>query len=154
MLTLPPELFTLLLPFAPLFSRPVFRHVQLLVVGALLTPGRRTIAALLRTLGRQCDPHFQTFHRVLNRDHWSARLVARTLCQLLVQRFVPTGPVVLGLDEHLERRKGQKIAAKGFTGMRRVPARNISPRPVACAGSVSCCSRRSLGPGGSGPCRS
>jgi hypothetical protein len=50
-LTLPPDLFTLLLPFAPLFSRVVFQHIQLLVAGALLTPGRRTIAALLRTLG-------------------------------------------------------------------------------------------------------
>jgi hypothetical protein len=113
-LALPPELFTLLLPFAPLFSRTVFAHVQLLVAGALLTPGRRTVAALLRTLGRQFDPHFQNFHRVLNRDRWSPRAAARVLLHLLVQRFVPEGPVVLGLDEHLERRKGKKIAAKGI----------------------------------------
>lgn len=114
MLTLPPELFTLLLPFAPLFSRTVFQHVQLLVVGALLTPGRRTITALLRTLGRQFDPHFQNFHRVLNRDCWSPRAAARVLLRLLVQRFVPEGPVVLGIDEHLERRKGPQIHAKGI----------------------------------------
>ena len=73
MLTLPPDLFTLMLVFAPLFSRPVFQHVQLLVVGALLAPGRRTIAAVLRALGREGDPHFQNFHRVLNRDRWSHR---------------------------------------------------------------------------------
>lgn len=114
MLTLPLELFTLLLPFAPLFSPAVFQHVQLLVVGALLTPGRRTIAALLRTLGRQDDPHFQNFHRVLNRDRWSARQVAQTLFLTLVRVFVPQGPVVIGLDDHLERRKGQQIAAKGI----------------------------------------
>jgi DDE superfamily endonuclease len=113
-LTLPPDLFTLMLAFAPLFSRPVFQHVQLLVVGALLAPGRRTIAAILRALGRQCDPHFQNFHRVLNRDRWSARRVARVLCCLLVERFVPRGPVLVGIDDHLERRKGEKIAAKGI----------------------------------------
>src|SRR5437588_489098 len=110
---LPPDLFTLLLPFAPLFSRVVFPHVQLRVVGALLTPGRRTLAALLRTRGRQFDPHFQTFHRVLNRDPWSARQVARVLGRRRVQRFVPAGPIVLGIDEHLERRKGKKSAATG-----------------------------------------
>lgn len=114
MLTLPLELFTLLLPFAPLFSRTVFPHVQLLVVGALLTPGRRTIAALLRALGRQHDPHFQNFHRVLNRDRWSPRAAARLLFLALVRRFVPSGPVLVGIDEHLERRKGKKIAARGI----------------------------------------
>jgi hypothetical protein len=113
-LTLPLDLFTLLLPFAPLFSRTVFPHVQLLIVGALLTPGQRTIAALLRTLGRQFDPHFQNFHRVLNRDRWSPREAARLLFQLLVRRFAPTGPILVGIDEHLERRKGKQIAAKGI----------------------------------------
>ena len=113
MVTLPLALFTLLLPFAALFSRTVFQRVQLLVVGALLTPGRRTVAALLRTLGRQHDPHFQNVHRVLNRARWSARQAARVLFHLLVHRFVPEGPVVLGIDEHLERRKGKKIAALG-----------------------------------------
>jgi hypothetical protein len=113
-LTLPSDLFTLMLAFAPLFSRPVFQHVQVLVVGALLVPGRRTIAAILRVLGRQWDPHFQNLHRVFNRDHWSARQVARVLLQLLVQRFVPEGAILLGIDEHWERRKGPRIAAKGI----------------------------------------
>jgi hypothetical protein len=113
-ITLPSDLFTLMLAFAPLFSRPVFQHVQAVVVGALLAPGRRTIAAVLRVLGRQADPHFQNLHRVFNRDQWSARQAARVLLQLLVQRFLPAGPVLVGIDEHLERRKGAKIAAKGI----------------------------------------
>lgn len=114
MITPPLDLFTLLLPFSPLFSRPVFQHVRLLVLGAILTPGRRTVAALLRTLGRAQDRHFQNYHRVLNRDCWSARQAAQILFGLLLRRFVPEGPVVLGLDDHLERRKGPKIAARGI----------------------------------------
>lgn len=114
MVTLPLDLFTLLMPFAPLFSRPVFQHVRLMVLGALLTPGRRTVAAILRTLGRAQEHHFQNYHRVLNRDCWSARHAARILFGLLVRRFVPKGPVVLGLDDHLERRKGAMIAALGI----------------------------------------
>src|SRR5207247_7215438 len=69
---------------------------------------------LLRVLGRQEDPHFQNFHRVLNRARWSARLAARLLLQELIRRFAPQGTVVVGVDDHLERRKGQKIAARGI----------------------------------------
>src|SRR5438874_5882493 len=113
MAALPPEFLTLLMIFAPLFSAPVFQHVLVLTAGALLTPGRRTVAAALRILGRQHTPHFQNFHRVLNRARWSSRQAARILLLALVQTFAPDGPVLLGIDETLERRQGEQIAARG-----------------------------------------
>jgi len=67
MFTLPPDLFTLLMHFAPLFSARVAGHMVVLVTGTLLTPGRRTVASALRILGREQEPHFQNFHRLLNR---------------------------------------------------------------------------------------
>src|SRR5262249_6003382 len=86
--------------------------VKLLIVGAILTPGARTIAAILTTLGLAHDPRFQNFHRVLSRDVWSPRRAAGILLRLIIRGFVPEGEVVIAADETLERRRGAKIRAK------------------------------------------
>ncbi len=112
--TLPPVIVPLLVPFAPLFSKRVWQHVQILLVGAILTPGARTVTAALRVMGLGQTKPFQRYHRVLNRAVWSGRAVSRVLLELLVQAFVPNGPLILGVDETLERRWGAKIAAKGI----------------------------------------
>ena len=112
--TLPDDIITILAAFAPLFSAPVFAHVQVLVTGTLLTPGRRTVAAALRAMGLAGDRHFGNYHRVLSRDRWSSRRAARTLLRLLVAALAPLGTLVVGLDETLERRRGARIAAKGI----------------------------------------
>lgn len=114
MRTLPPIMLHALAPFAPRFSRRVWRHALALVVGALLAPGRRTVAASLRALGLARELRFERYHRVLNRATWSGMAVSRVLLGLLVTAFVPTGPLVVGIDESLERRRGAKIAAKGI----------------------------------------
>ncbi len=114
MWTLPSDIIALLMPFAPLFSPSVFGSAQLLFAGALLTPGQRTVASSLRAIGLSQERHFQNYHRVLNRDQWSPRAAARILLNLLLQVFLPRGPVVLGLDDTIERRRGAKIAAKGI----------------------------------------
>jgi hypothetical protein len=106
-------MITLLMAFAPLFSQPVFLRVPVLLVGAILAPGKRTVTAALRAMGLAQEPHFQNYHRVLNRARWSSRLAAGILLHLLVHTFVPTGPILVGIDETLERRRGEKIAAKG-----------------------------------------
>ena len=67
MLTLPSELTSLIVAFAPLFSKPVWQHVQVLLVGAILAPGKRTVTSALRVMGLSHERHFQTYHRVLNR---------------------------------------------------------------------------------------
>ena len=102
-------------PFAPAFSRRVWEHAKLLVVGALLAPGQRTVASALRVVGLSQDGHFQNYHRVLNRDRWASLGLSKTLVHLLVAALVPAdAPVVVGIDEHIERRRGAKIAAKGI----------------------------------------
>ena len=101
-------------PFAALFTRPTWRHVLVLIAGALLTPGRRTVTAALSIMGRREDGSFAKFHRVLNRNRWSSRAVAQRLFTLLVATFVPQGPVVIGIDETIERRWGPKIKARGI----------------------------------------
>jgi len=101
-------------PFAALFTRPTWRHVLVLVAGALLTPGRRTVTAALSIMGQRETGSFANFHRVLNRNRWSSRAVAQRLFTLLIATFVPQGPVVIGIDETIDRRWGPKIKARGI----------------------------------------
>ena len=112
--TLPTSMIQVLAPFAPLFSERVFQHVQLLLVGAILAPGKRTVASALRAVSLEDERRFCRYHRVLNRAVWSSREASRVLLGLLVEAFVPEGPLVLGIDETLERRRGKKISAKGI----------------------------------------
>ena len=114
MLNLPVEFATVMLAFADLFSKRTFKCVQLLVVGAILAPGKRTITAILRVMGLSQEKHFQNYHRVLNRAVWSNRAVSQVLLQMLVGVFAPQGPLVMGLDDTIERRRGEKIKAKGI----------------------------------------
>jgi hypothetical protein len=101
-------------PFAPAFSRPVWHHVQVLLVGAILAPGARMITSVLRVLGLAPLVSFSTYHRVLNRAVWSSLALSRLLLGLLVAAFAPDGPLVIGIDETIERRRGAKIKAKGI----------------------------------------
>jgi hypothetical protein len=114
MRTLPPKMVQALVPFAPLFSKRVWQHAQLLVVGAILAPGKRTVASALRAMGLGWEKRFHRYHRLLSRAGWSSLKVSRVLLGLLVEAFVPEGaPLVVGVDETLQRRYGKKIAARG-----------------------------------------
>jgi DDE superfamily endonuclease len=115
MRTLPVEMIRVLAPFAPLFSKRVFEHVQVLLMGTVLAPGKRTVSSALKAMGLDQQKQFHRYHRVLSRAKWSSMEVSRVLLELLVEAFVPEGgPLVVGVDETLERRQGKKIAAKGI----------------------------------------
>ena len=115
MLNLPIAIIQVLRPFEWAFSERSWEWARVLVIGAILAPGKRTVTAVLRVMGLHGERQFQNFHRVLNRATWSSRTVSRILLRLLVAAFVPAdAPVVVGLDEHIERRRGAKIAAKGI----------------------------------------
>jgi DDE superfamily endonuclease len=111
---LPDAIILVLAPFAPLFSQRVWLHAQLLLLGAMLAPGARTVTAALRAMGLSSERHFTNYHRVLNRATWSAHQASRILLGLLVTSLVPAGAaIVLGADDTVERRGGRQIAAKG-----------------------------------------
>ena len=100
--------------FAPLFSKRVWQNAQVLLVGAILAPARRTVGSALRAMGLDRYERFHRYHRVLSRARWSSLQASRVLLGLLVEAFVPEGdPLVVGIDETLERRYGRKIAARG-----------------------------------------
>jgi DDE superfamily endonuclease len=112
---LPAAIITVLRHFELIFSERVWEWAKVLLVGAILAPGTRTVTAILRVMGLSNETQFQNYHRVLNRDTWSSRALSRILLRLLVRAFVPAdAPVVIGLDEHIERRRGEQIAARGI----------------------------------------
>jgi DDE superfamily endonuclease len=100
--------------FVPLFSVSVWPFAQTLLLGAIVAPGKRTVSAILRTLGVAQAPGFQNYHRVLNRAAWSSLEAARLLLVLLVETFGGSGPLVFGIDETIERRWGACIRARGI----------------------------------------
>jgi hypothetical protein len=114
MLTLPAELMNVIVIFAPLMSKPVWEHAKLLLIGAMLAPSKRTVTTALRMRGKSHEKNFQTYHRVLHRARWSALAGARILLGFLGATFAPSGTVLFGLDDTIERRRGDKIAAKGI----------------------------------------
>ncbi len=101
-------------PFSGCFTRPTWSNLLVLVAGAVLSPGRRTVAAALSSVGLRGAATFTNYHRVLNRSRWSGQAAARCLLGLLVAAFVPSGPVVVGIDETIERRWGTRIKARGI----------------------------------------
>jgi hypothetical protein len=110
---MPPIIISLMAPFRSFFTAPVWEHVLALITGMVLAPGKRTVSAALRVMGLGAAHDFALYHYVLNRARWSSRAVARTLLTMILDRFLPTGPGVIGIDDTIERRWGRKIAARG-----------------------------------------
>jgi DDE superfamily endonuclease len=112
--TLPAELAFVILAFRPLFSHRVWGCAHVLLIGAVLAPGKRTVTSALRVMGLSDEKHFQNYHRALNRAVWSCRHAGLILLRMLLATFVPSGPLVLGLDDTIERRWGARIRARGI----------------------------------------
>src|SRR5512141_2684438 len=112
--TLQTEYITILEAFARLFSKRIWEHTRILLIGAILSPAERTVAAALRVMGLSGEKHFQNYHRVLNRVVWSSREASRILLGLLVNAFARRGPVILGLEDRIERGRGAQIKAEGI----------------------------------------
>lgn len=111
---LPIEFVSFLLPFASLFSKRIWHSGLVLLVGAILAPGKRTISAMLQVMGLSQERHFQNYHRVLNRAIWSSRQASSILLTQIIGMLAPNGVVVMGIDDTIERRKGKRIAVKGI----------------------------------------
>ena len=111
---MPCVLLNFVIAFAPLFSKPVFARVKVLVTGAILSPVSRTVTNALRVMGLSQEKHFENYHRVLNRAQWSSLKGSQILLNLLIKTFGLSGELVIGFDDTIERRRGEKIKAKGI----------------------------------------
>ena len=133
-------LMKFVIAFAPLFSKPVFERVKVLLTGAILSPGSRTVTNALRVMGLSGEKNFQNYHRALNRTERSCLGGSKILLRLLIKVFGIKNELVIGFDDHLERRRGTKIKAKGIyrDAVPLYRIRFLSKRAV-CAGCRLCC---------------
>lgn len=133
MLTLPEWIMPFLLEFAPIIRRKTTWHkVEILVVGALLATGKRTVSAVLRVMGLSQEPNYAKYHQVLNRAVWSSLAASAILLRLLLKAFIQTNQwLVFGIDETIERRRGERINAKGIY---RDPVRSSKEHFVKASG--------------------
>ena len=115
MLTLPAAIINLLQPFEMVFHPRTWKKAQILLVGAIVAPGKRTVTSVLRIMGL-CDlDNFALYHQVLNRASWSSLKLSEVLLKMLIRYLdKDTGPLVFGIDETIERRRGKRISAKGI----------------------------------------
>lgn len=114
MFTLPNGFEKVIIAFTQLFSKQVFPHVRLLLLAAILAPGKRTVSSLLHIVGLGQEKRFHKYYRLLSKARWSALAAAHVLLRQLLDVFLPEGPVVVGIDETLERRWGRKIKQRGI----------------------------------------
>ena len=125
------DLTKLLLLFRPLFSASVWPAAVILVEGAILAPGKRTVSVVLRVMGLAQRSNYQNYHRVINRAVWSSRQASFILLRHLMEVFVPVGPLVMGLDDTIVRRWGEQIEARGIY---RDPGRSSNSHFVKVSG--------------------
>ena len=129
---LPEGIIRVLAPFALMFSRRVWYHAQLLLLGAILAPRARTVTSVLRVMGLATERRVTNDPRVLNRARWSTRQAGHMLLGLLITCLVPAGAtIVLGADDTVERRSGRKIRAKGGS---RDAVRSSKTHVIPCFG--------------------
>lgn len=112
--TFPAEFIEIIIQYQIMFSKPVFEHVKLMVSGAMLAPGKRTVSSVLQVMGLSHEKNFHKYHRVLSLAHWSALQGSRILLIQLLNCFLPTDPIVVGIDETIERRWGKRIEKRGI----------------------------------------
>lgn len=127
----PDEFLELIIAYSGLFSKRVFVHARLLLAGAILAPGKRTVSSVLRVLGLREETKFHKYHRVLSLARWCALRGARILLKQLLNCFLTGGPIVVGIDETVERRWGGKIKKRGIY---RDSVRSSHAHFVKCSG--------------------
>ena len=82
---------------------------------AILAPGPRTAASILRTAGLSQERRTANYHCVLNCAAWSGSAAARGLLKILLDAFLPTGPVLLGFNAECGRMTGQRALGYNCT---------------------------------------
>src|SRR5436190_7210374 len=111
--TLPRGMAAIFNAFSHLFTLPTWEHVQVLLTGAILCQGARRVSSILRVMGLSQEKRFEKYHRVLNRAKWNSVSGAKILLGLLVQLLPASFPILIVVDDTIERRSGKKIKAKG-----------------------------------------
>lgn len=125
------EIITVLAAFSSQFTQPTWKNMKTLFLGAILCKGARRVTSILRVMGLTHEKNFSKYHRVLRYATWNGLALSKILLGLLVQCLPKSWPILIAVDETLERRRGKKIKAKG---MYRDAVRSSQSHVVTCLG--------------------
>jgi len=113
MLSLPSAAEPLFMSFSIAFTQPTFQRILPLLAGAILTTGRRTVAAIYYTLRPVIHGHVSTYHRVFSRASWSLWPLGKVLATAVL-RFIPVDePVLVPMDDTTAQHRGKHVYGKG-----------------------------------------
>src|SRR5215212_9957167 len=109
---LPPEAHPLANALVFTFTSPTYQRLSALLVGAVLTTGRRTVANVLRTLRHLAPGHRTSYQRVFSRAPWSGLALGCALVRFLLDHVIPDGPVTILGDDTVDGHKGTRVYGK------------------------------------------
>lgn len=109
----PEVIVRLLTNFAHIFTVPTWKYAQTLLIGAILCNGKRTVSSALRAMGLALEKRFERYHRVLSKAKWNEFTLSKVLFGLLIALLPKNAPILIAVDETIERRRGKKITTKG-----------------------------------------
>lgn len=113
MLSLPSAAEPILMSLSVAFTQPTFQRVLPLIVGAILTMGRRTITGVLWTMRGVIRGHHTSYHRVFSRAPWSLWTLGRVLASAILRLIPEDEPVLVPMDDTTAQHRGKKVYGKG-----------------------------------------
>jgi len=100
--------------FAPALTAPTLENLGVLLRGALLATGPRTVTACLVAAGPWVTKHVSAYENVFRRARLSLRVLARLLFRLALSLVPPEAVILLVVDESLVRRYGPYVPGVGM----------------------------------------
>ena len=115
MLPLPQVAEPLLMSLSIPFTQPTFNRIMVLLVGAALAKGRRTITSILWIMQEQASGHMTDYHRVFSRAPWSLYPLGKILAAAIIE-LAADGPIVIAIDDTTAQHTGPLLPAAPTAG--------------------------------------
>ena len=93
--------------FLPVFTRPSFANMLVIVTGWILEPGAVTFALVATAASGQT--HHEKYHRFFSRGTWEPDEMGKRIFEWLLRLMPADEPVKLVVDDTVARKKGAKV---------------------------------------------
>ena len=100
--------------FASCFTKPSFQTFGVIVTGWLLGHGRRVVTRILLAGDGLKVKTFSCYHRFFSQARWTVDAVARVMLALVLKFIPDDAPIVVAVDDTLNRKTGKRIWAAGM----------------------------------------
>jgi hypothetical protein len=113
MVALPLVMEPLVMSLSVAFTEPTFQRVVVLMVGAILARGRRTVTGMWLSARARASGHVSSYHRVFSRAPWSLWRLSKVLASAILE-FIPADePILVPMDDTTAQHRGKHVYGKG-----------------------------------------